>query len=149
MKIFSDILFTISTLPQIVSVSKTQETNNNNKNFGNIAAFVENQNETINKIMISKGFYQKRFDTLTLAEKETLFISALRNSATTLEQKKIIEEKIKDENFIHNNLEQFIQLTVKNVIKAKHEEKQSTQVAKNEYKESKKKNTNRPRIFYK
>ena len=92
MKIFSDILFTISTLPQIVSVSKTQETNNNNKNFGNIATFVENQNETINKIMISKGFYQKRFDTLTLAEKETLFISALRNSATTLEQKKIIEE---------------------------------------------------------
>ena len=147
MKIFSDMLFTISTLPQIVSVSKTQETNNNNKNFGNIATFVENQNETINKIMISKGFYQKRFDTLTLAEKETLFISALRNSATTLEQKKIIEEKIKDENFIHNNLEQFIQLTVKNVIKAKHEEKQSTQVAKKEYKESKKRIQTDPGYF--
>lgn len=84
--------------------------------------FISTQENTINKIVNGKGFYQKRFDTLTLEEKKNFFKEVIRSSATTDEQKNIIEEKLKDDNFVNEHLNSFFDSTIQNIIKAKSEE---------------------------
>lgn len=94
MTILKDLLYTISSLPQIMSVSSANTTNENIdvKNLEKLLCFMNTQENTIKKIISGKGFYQKRFDTLTLEEKKNFFKEVIKNSVTTDEQKNVIEE---------------------------------------------------------
>lgn len=71
MTILKGLLYTISSLPQIVNVSSANTANENidAKKIEKLLNFISTQENTINKIVNGKGFYQKRFDTLTLEEK--------------------------------------------------------------------------------
>ena len=94
MTILKDLLYTISSLPQIMSVSSANTTNENIdvKNLEKLLCFMNTQENTIKKIISGKGFYQKRFDTLTLEEKKNFFKEVIKNSVTTDEQTNVIEE---------------------------------------------------------
>lgn len=58
-----------------MSVSSANTTNENIdvKNLEKLLCFMNTQENTIKKIISGKGFYQKRFDTLTLEEKKNFF----------------------------------------------------------------------------
>ena len=139
MTILKELLYTISSLPQIVNVSSTNTTNENidAKKLEKLLDFVNTQEDTINKIVNGKGFYQKRFDALTLEEKKNFFKEVIRSSATTDEQKNIIEEKLKDDNFVNEHLNSFFDSTIQNIIKAKSEENRNKKQLKNDLKEKK------------
>lgn len=100
-------------------------------------SFINAQEGTINKIVNGKGLYQKRFETLTLEEKKNFFKEVMRNSATTKEQKNIIEEKLKDDKFVNEHLDSFFDSTIQNIIRAKSNENKSKKELKNDLKEKK------------
>lgn len=139
MTILKELLYTISSLPQIVNVSSANTANENidAKKIEKLLNFISTQENTINKIVNGKGFYQKRFDTLTLEEKKNFFKEVIRSSATTDEQKNIIEEKLKDDNFVNEHLNSFFDSTIQNIIKAKSEENKNKKQLKNDLKEKK------------
>lgn len=139
MTILKELLYTISSLPQIVNVSSTNTPNENidTKNLEKLLSFINAQEGTINKIANGKGLYQKRFETLTLEEKKNFFKEVMRNSATTKEQKNIIEEKLKDDKFVNEHLDSFFDSTIQNIIKAKSNENKSKKQLKNDLKEKK------------
>ena len=139
MTILKELLYTISSLPQIVNVSSANTANENidAKKIEKLLNFISTQENTINKIVNGKGFYQKRFDTLTLEEKKNFFKEVIRSSATTDEQKNIIEEKLKDDNFVNEHLNSFFDSTIQNIIKAKSNENKSKKKLKNDLKEKK------------
>lgn len=139
MTILKGLLYTISSLPQIVNVSSANTANENidAKKIEKLLNFISTQENTINKIVNGKGFYQKRFDTLTLEEKKNFFKEVIRSSATTDEQKNIIEEKLKDDNFVNEHLNSFFDSTIQNIIKAKSEENKNKKQLKNDLKEKK------------
>ena len=139
MTILKELLYTISSLPQIVNVSSTNTPNENidTKNLEKLLSFINAQEGTINKIVNGKGLYQKRFETLTLEEKKNFFTEVMRNSATTKEQKNIIEEKLKDDKFVNEHLDSFFDSTIQNIIRAKSNENKSKKQLKNDLKEKK------------
>ncbi|GIZ05794.1 hypothetical protein MSATCC14277_3760 [Metamycoplasma salivarium] len=139
MTILKELLYTISSLPQIVNVSSTNTPNENidTKNLEKLLSFINAQEGTINKIVNGKGLYQKRFETLTLEEKKNFFKEVMRNSATTKEQKNIIEEKLKDDKFVNEHLDSFFDSTIQNIIRAKSNENKSKKQLKNDLKEKK------------
>lgn len=139
MTILKELLYTISSLPQIVNVSSTNTPNENidTKNLEKLLSFINAQEGTINKIVNGKGLYQKRFETLTLEEKKNFFKEVMRNSATTKEQKNIIEEKLKDDKFVNEHLDLFFDSTIQNIIRAKSNENKSKKQLKNDLKEKK------------
>ena len=139
MTILKELLYTISSLPQIVNVSSTNTPNENidTKNLEKLLSFINAQEGTINKIVNGKGLYQKRFETLTLEEKKNFFKEVMRNSATTKEQKNIIEEKLKDDKFANEHLDSFFDSTIQNIIRAKSNENKSKKQLKNDLKEKK------------
>ncbi|WP_374846997.1 hypothetical protein ACEY2E_02385 [Metamycoplasma salivarium] len=139
MTILKELLYTISSLPQIVDVSSTNTPNENidTKNLEKLLSFINAQEGTINKIVNGKGLYQKRFETLTLEEKKNFFKEVMRNSATTKEQKNIIEEKLKDDKFVNEHLDSFFDSTIQNIIRAKSNENKSKKQLKNDLKEKK------------
>ena len=139
MTILKELLYTISSLPQIVNVSSTNTPNENidTKNLEKLLSFINAQEGTINKIVNGKELYQKRFETLTLEEKKNFFKEVMRNSATTKEQKNIIEEKLKDDKFVNEHLDSFFDSTIQNIIKAKSEENKNKKQLKNDLKEKK------------
>lgn len=139
MTILKELLYTISSLPQIVNVSSTNSPNENidTKNLEKLLSFINAQEGTINKIVNGKGLYQKRFETLTLEEKKNFFKEVMRNSATTKEQKNIIEEKLKDDKFVNEHLDSFFDSTIQNIIRAKSNENKSKKQLKNDLKEKK------------
>ena len=139
MTILKELLYTISSLPQIVNVSSTNTPNENidTKNLEKLLSFINAQEGTINKIVNGKGLYQKRFETLTLEEKKNFFKEVMRNSATTKEQKNIIEEKLKDDKFVNQHLDSFFDSTIQNIIRAKSNENKSKKQLKNDLKEKK------------
>lgn len=139
MTILKELLYTISSLPQIVNVSSTNTPNENidTKNLEKLLSFINVQEGTINKIVNGKGLYQKRFETLTLEEKKNFFKEVMRNSATTKEQKNIIEEKLKDDKFVNEHLDSFFDSTIQNIIRAKSNENKSKKQLKNDLKEKK------------
>lgn len=139
MTILKELLYTISSLPQIVNVSSTNTPNENidTKNLEKLLSFINTQEGTINKIVNGKGLYQKRFETLTLEEKKNFFKEVMRNSATTKEQKNIIEEKLKDDKFVNEHLDSFFDSTIQNIIRAKSNENKSKKQLKNDLKEKK------------
>lgn len=139
MTILKELLYTISSLPQIVNVSSTNTPNENidTKNLEKLLSFINAQEGTINKIVNGKGLYQKRFETLTLEEKKNFFKGVMRNSATTKEQKNIIEEKLKDDKFVNEHLDSFFDSTIQNIIRAKSNENKSKKQLKNDLKEKK------------
>lgn len=61
----------------------------------------------------------------------------MRNSATTKEQKNIIEEKLKDDKFVNEHLDSFFDSTIQNIIRAKSNENKSKKQLKNDLKEKK------------
>ena len=135
MTILKELLYTISSLPQIVNVSSTNTPNENidTKNLEKLLSFINAQEGMINKIVNGKGLYQKRFETLTLEEKKNFFKEVMRNSATTKEQKNIIEEKLKDDKLVNEHLDS----TIQNIIRAKSNENKSKKQLKNDLKEKK------------
>lgn len=139
MTILKELLYTISSLPQIVNVSSTNTPNENidTKNLEKLLSFINAQEGTINKIVNGKGLYQKRFETLTLEEKKNFFKEVMRNSATTKEQKNIIEEKLKDDKLVNEHLDSFFDSTIQNIIRAKSNENKSKKQLKNDLKEKK------------
>lgn len=139
MTILKELLYTISSLPQIVNVSSTNTPNENidTKNLEKLLSFINTQEGTINKIVNGKGLYQKRFETLTLEEEKNFFKEVMRNSATTKEQKNIIEEKLKDDKFVNEHLDSFFDSTIQNIIRAKSNENKSKKQLKNDLKEKK------------
>ena len=139
MTILKELLYTISSLPQIVNVSSTNTPNENidTKNLEKLLSFINAREGTINKIVNGKGLYQKRFETLTLEEKKNFFKEVMRNSATTKEQKNIIEEKLKDDKFVNEHLDSFFDSTIQNIIRAKSNENKSKKQLKNDLKEKK------------
>ena len=139
MTILKELLYTISSLPQIVNVSSTNTPNENidTKNLEKLLSFINTQEGTINKIVNGKGLYQKRFETLTLEEEKNFFKEVMRNSATTKEQKNIIEEKLKDDKFVNEHLDSLFDSTIQNIIRAKSNENKSKKQLKNDLKEKK------------
>lgn len=139
MTILKDLLYTISSLPQIMSVSSANTTNENIdvKNLEKLLCFMNTQENTIKKIISGKGFYQKRFDTLTLEEKKNFFKEVIKNSVITDEQKNIIEERLKDDNFVNEHLNSFFNSTIQNIIKIKNEENTNKRHLRNDLKEKK------------
>ena len=94
MTILKELLYTISSLPQIVNVSSTNTPNENidTKNLEKLLSFINAQEGTINKIVNGKGLYQKRFETLTLEEKRT-FLKKLWEILLPQRNKKILLKK--------------------------------------------------------
>ncbi|GIZ06989.1 hypothetical protein [Metamycoplasma salivarium] len=78
-----------------MSVSSANTTNENIdvKNLEKLLCFMNTQENTIKKIISGKGFYQKRFDTLTLEEKKNFFKEVIKNSVTTDEQKMLLKKQ--------------------------------------------------------